>query len=173
MSRQIVQHVQAQKTFTAANGRAFEGPFLILGIAPAWPQELERREDYQGPHTLLSSLRPIGAATPQVIEGKKEPEATRKPRDWVKVAPTHRKDLSVPLSLQFLDWLDRTVPFLSKARTVKQIARHLNCSGPTVYSILDVLQRRGFPLERHKRQGRRAAAWQLVPHTKEKPRARA
>jgi len=159
--------------------RKFEGPFLILGISPHWPEELERRK-VDGVHSTLADIRPVAAlrafedtkakiVDEAVSKGLlKRPYAaprvkTEQAPAKVQVAPTHRKDLSKPLSDRFVGWLERAAGLLSeKPRTARQVAKAIGASEPTVYAILDVLSRKGFPLRKDKREGKRAALWSLA-----------
>lgn len=167
--------------------RKFDGPFLILGISPHWPKELDRRKD-GGILSGLADMRPVAAL--QAIEETRgrivaqardrgllkpyAPPAVQAREKLVKVAPTHKKDLAKPLGAKFIAALEKIADFVNgRPRTAKQAARHAGVSEPTVYAILDVLERKGFPLRKEKREGKRAAMWSLAYPEAKAPKARA
>jgi hypothetical protein len=144
------------------SGRGFEGPFILLGVLPAWPQELERRAHYNGPHSELARLLPIplplpagATAPPPSLSTWVQQPAPRVPASLVKTAvlrggPIGGKNavrvLSHHPSPKLLDRLETLVGVLAKPRTAKQAAHMTGCSQPTVYALLELLRRRGFPL---------------------------
>lgn len=143
------------RTASTTNGgtaRGFEGPFLLLGILPAWPEELERRKDYQGPHAQLTRLLPIAVRPPEI------PVPHADPRGEPIGGKNAALVLSRHLSEAFLERLERAVRALSRPRTVAQLARLVGCSSPTTYALLELLRRRGFPLAYGKRGAARTFA---------------
>lgn len=124
--------------------RKFEGPFLVLGVLPSWPAELEKRKDYHGPHSQLSALFPI-KALPEVGG-----EVVDKAGPWKKRVERQARQVSDAKLARVLSVLDRP-------RTAKQIARKLHVSRPTVdYWVRGLQQSIGAALKISvRRQGSR------------------
>jgi hypothetical protein len=183
----------ANSTNVEHRNAPFAGPYIVLGIAPHWPAELERRKAFKGPHSSLLNLLPF-TTPPQVIEIPPEPEEVREKvreeglektsedaqteaRLEIHKVPAATPAVSMPLfpiggknsalvlksrlSRRFLDKLGVLVAHLDRPKTAKQAARLAGVSKPTLYAMLELMRRRGFPL----RIGRvgRAFTYQLVP----------
>lgn len=148
------------------NGRGgFSGPFIVLGMVPSWPAELERRKDYKGPHTSLASLVPLASGFPQIINGAPPAPKEEGPIGGINSDLVLKGHLS-PL---FLERLEKAAAFMHKPRTARQVARATGASMPTAYALIELLRRRGFPLEYGERG--RSRTFQIV--VKRSPHARA
>ena len=138
-----METTKAATQATKSNGhdtRPFEGPFLILGMLPAWPSELERRKGFMGAHSNLASLFPIQALSPSKdLPFVQEPapvlidKALLEYARPVPVQPATPGVVSETKILALMQVLDRP-------RTAKQIARKLHVSKPTAYAWLKALQ---------------------------------
>lgn len=145
----------------ATNQRVFKGPFLILGMLPSWPEELEARKDFVGPHTSLSALFPI-KAFPTVdgdvvkrVTGSnaRPPEGPVYPSDYGKKIAGRVAQRVIPSKRRWAERVEEyarragdenlqlLVSALDKPRTINQIARKLHLSRPTVEYFLRALQK--------------------------------
>jgi hypothetical protein len=106
-------------------GRKFEGPFLMLGILPAWPQELEQRADYAGLHTQLSSLFPIKGLVPQAPLVAPTYEQAVRPLVELKPRPPYNLKTVTDANLA------RVLAVMDRPRSARQVSRKLGISRPT------------------------------------------
>lgn len=146
--------------------RNFQGPFLILGITPTWPAELNTRKE-NGHLFQLSSLFPVKALQPGVVDVAPVHERREKPPSparvavpriveklgpWAQRVERQARDVKESVLLELLALLDRP-------RTAKQVARGMGVSRPTVDYYLRALQMQvGAALEVGKR-GRARTFW--------------
>jgi hypothetical protein len=137
--------------------RQFAGPFLMLGITPTWPAELDKRK--QNGHLFqLSSLFPIRALQPGVIYDKdnnQHLEAAPAPAPVVVQKATNTQPTLIRVVEKQGPWaarvermaievgddtLVRLMQALDKPRTAKQVQRALHIARPTVDYYMRALQ---------------------------------
>ena len=127
--------------WTMNNGRSFEGPFIILGVVPAYPGAFDRRQKDRPPTVTVQRA---DHEPPAPIGGVNSDRA-----------------LSRRLSTKFLEGLEALVEALRKPHTARSAARLVHFSLPSTYAMLELMRRRGFPLTYGQRG--RARTFQLVP----------
>lgn len=108
-----------------------------MGMLPAWPEELERRAGYKGPHVRLSRLLPIPIPAPMATPAPAAIAKLRpliRPGAWRNRVEEYAKKVGDREMSPLLSALE------AKPHTIRQLTKTLGVSVPKVDILLRALQ---------------------------------